>query len=366
MLRKLCESYTDLTDRDIRQLESLEANLQYTADLTGSDIFIDCMMNGGSGALVVAEAKPGSSPSAYITAVVGKAALRENEPAVFRAFATGVPVRDIKAITQENVAVKQDVAPVKNPEGKVIGVLIREKDISAYVRQDKKYEELIRTVESRTDTLGALQTEDSKEAALREIHHRVKNNLQMVASILNMQARNSSIPEVRKAFKENVGRVLSIASIHDILMTTGGEDAVSIRCLADKLRRNIQSIAPQDKELVITVEGDDFVLPAEMASAVGLCISELISNAVEHGFGGRDKGHITVTIQNGNLYHSVSVRDDGIGFYPGARSKSSLGLNIVEATVKEKLKGEFRISSGTGGTCAMIEFRRDLDRDAPV
>lgn len=48
MLRKLCESYTDLTDRDIRQLESLEANLQYTADLTGSDIFIDCMMNGGS------------------------------------------------------------------------------------------------------------------------------------------------------------------------------------------------------------------------------------------------------------------------------------------------------------------------------
>ena len=58
--------------------------------------------------------------------------------------------------------------------------------------------------------------------------------------------------------------------------------------------------------------------------------------------------------------------DDGIGFYPGARSKSSLGLNIVEATVKEKLKGEFRISSGTGGTCAMIEFRRDLDRDAPV
>jgi len=358
MLRKLCRAYTDLTDTDIDMLEGLERNIQYVADLTGSDVFLNCMVNGGGSALVLAQAKPIGSSSAYIHEVVGKTALREHEPAVFHAFELGLPVRDLKAITQENISVKQDVAPIKNAAGRVIGVLIREKDISSYLLQDRKYEEMARVVECRADPLSQAGSENRKELAIRESHHRVKNNLQMVASILNMQARNSENPEVRQAFKENVGRVLSIAAIHDMLTTASDSEEVQIRPLIEKLRRNIQSILPENSRVTISVEGDDMTLRSDTASSVALCINELITNADTHGFPDGQEGHVTVLVHGGNLYCTITVCDDGVGFYPDSRVKGSLGLSIVEVTVQDKLGGHFRIASDNHGTRAMFEFRR--------
>ncbi|MEG2073843.1 MAG: sensor histidine kinase [Angelakisella sp.] len=357
MLGKLCKAYTDLTDEDIGQLKELERNIQYVADLTDSDIFINCLVNEGTAALVVAQAKPMGSGSAYVHEVVGKTAVREYEPAVFNAFESEMPVRDLKAITQENISVKQDVAPIRNKQGKVIAVLIREKDVSSYLLQDRKYEKMARTMECIADPLiGGGQSE--MELAIRESHHRVKNNLQMVASILNMQARSSDNPEVKQAFKENVSRVLSIASIHDMLTSGGNSEQVEIKPLIDRLCRNIRSILPENKNITITVEGDDAVLASDRASSVALCVNELITNAVTHAYPDRRDGQVAVQVHSGNLYYTISVCDNGVGFYPEDTGRGSLGLSIVRATVEDKLGGELKIASDKHGTRVLFEFRK--------
>lgn len=352
MLQELCTTYTNLTAADITQLEIVNASLPLIASLTGADVFLDCLCREGQDAMVVAEAKPlGGRGSAYIREVAGQKALSINEPAVFHAFASGMPVRDLKAITQESVSVKQDVVPIKNAAGVVIAVLIKEKDVSEYILQDKKYEELAKTKMSFDGSAAA-----PDDLAMREVNHRIKNNLQTIASILNMQARRAKNGEMRDAFKENVSRVLSIASIHDILSANASGE-IEIKTLLDKIRRNIQSTLTAAEPPVITVTGDVLTLPSDKASAVALCVNELMMNAAEHAFPDGMGGTITVLVQNGTLYCTITVIDTGVGFSLEA-AEGRMGLDIVNATVKGKLKGELKILSDSGGTKAMIEFRK--------
>lgn len=363
MLRQLCTEYTSLWDADIRRLEDLERTLQLIADLTGSDVFIDCMLRDGSAAVVVAEAKPLSEGSAYNYAVAGKMAPPDKEPAVFHAFTSGMPVRDLKAVTQENQLVKQDVVPIRGERGQIIAVLIQEKDVSRTLMQEKKYETLVREREDRDASLfdPPLKPDAGEyQAAMREVHHRVKNNLQLVASILNMQARKCEDLTVRRIFQENVNRVLSIAAIHDILtLSSAGGATVHSKVLLEKLRRNLQTFVPEGKSIAITAKGDDLVLDPDQATSVSLVVSELVSNALEHAFEGRGKGNIIIMTQAGNLYHTVIVEDDGVGFDPAARSQNSLGLDIVTATVQDKLRGELRMSTGPEGTKALFDFKAE-------
>ena len=136
MLRKICQEQTSLNAEDISRLEQVESQLTLMAELTGADVFIDCMTKDGA-VMVVAQAKPSTLGSAYQQDVVGKFAQPENEPAVFQALQTGTPARDIKAVTQENQSVRQDVVPILNGEGKCIAALIREKDITGALLQGK-------------------------------------------------------------------------------------------------------------------------------------------------------------------------------------------------------------------------------------
>ena len=121
-LRELCWTYTGLSGRDVERLEEVAASMQYTADLTGADIFIDCLDRAGETAIVVAHARPSGLRSAYHRPVLGQAALREREPAVYHAFGTGMVVRDLKAVTQEDKTVRQDAAPIRGEGERVIGV----------------------------------------------------------------------------------------------------------------------------------------------------------------------------------------------------------------------------------------------------
>lgn len=355
MLERLCREHTQLGDAEIALLETVAGNLALMADLTGADVFIDCLLPDGNTAVVVAQAKPLSeNGSAYVGNVVGKAALASNEPAVFHAFRTGMPVRDLKAITQENVSVKQDVAPIKNKEGRVVGVLIKEKDVSGYLLQDRKYEELARG-------RGRVQQEQAggsdQQLMLREVHHRIKNNLQTIASILNMQARKSGDPQMKAAFRENVSRVQSIAAIHDLLTTGESGSEVEIKSLLERIRRSIQSMQTREEPPAITVEGDALWLAADKASALALCANELTMNAAEHAFCGQGGGSIRILLQSGTLYSTLTVLDNGCGFDP-ERVTGSMGLSIVRSLVKETLGGELRLLSDRDGTRAMLEFKK--------
>lgn len=356
MLRKICQEHTLLTAENIAHLEQVETQLPLMAELTGGDVFIDCLTKEGK-VMVVAQARPSTLGSAYAQSVLGEFAQPENEPAVFQALQTGAPARDIKAVTQENRSVRQDVIPVIH-EGKCIAALIREKDITGALLQEKKFRTLTQTYENEDLSLRSSDVPAQDKTAMREIHHRVKNNLQLVASILNLQSRRCDDDFTKKILRENVGRVLSIASIHDIL--TKNEDdfrEIDSLHLLEQLRKNLQSFVPDGKQIAISVTGTSAKLSADMASAVSLVVNELITNALEHAFEGRQSGFVSVTFNAGQLFHSVTVSDDGNGFDPARLRKGSLGLNLVEATVHDRLHGQLKIHSDAGGSRVSFDIK---------
>ena len=203
MLQTICRECTSLTSDDVAQLEQVSCQLPLMAELTGQDVFIDCITCDDR-VVVVAHAQPSTAGSAYQQNVVGKYALPDREPAVFHALQLHAPARDIKAVTQEDRAVRQDVVPIFNPQGKCIGALIREKDISDALLQEKKYRTLAQTYENEDLSLRSSDAPARDDTAMREIHHRVKNNLQLVASILNLQSRRCADDFTKKILKENV------------------------------------------------------------------------------------------------------------------------------------------------------------------
>lgn len=358
-LRELCRSQTALSDADIDALERVEQNLPLIAELTGCDVFIDCYDNSLRTVIVIAQAGPHLGGSVYEHAVTGKTALREKEPAVYRALESGMPARDLKAITQEGKAVRQDVSPIGGADGRTVGVLIREEDISGNLRREKKY----RQFASEQDALVQKQMDiaagagSDSAAAMREIHHRVKNDLQMVASFMNLQARRSANPEVKKALSESTQRVLSIASIHDILTRSADGDRVSLPLMLQRICRDIQVISGAGKAVAITVDSDDIFVSPDAAASIAIVVNELVTNAVEHGYPEGGRGRVSVRAERGNLYSTVTVEDDGCGCDPGAIPADSLGLTIVTLTVRDRLQGDFRLISGENGTKASFDFK---------
>ena len=97
----------------------------------------------------------------------------------------------------------------------------------------------------------------------------------------------------------------------------------------------------------------------DAATCVSLVITELVTNAFKHAFAGRASGRVNVSVCAGNLFHTVTVSDDGIGFDPAARTSNSLGMRIVKATVEDKLQGTLHINSGEWGTRVSFAFKRE-------
>ena len=358
-LREICKEKTALTEEEITFLEGIAGSLPFMADLMAADIFIDCMSKDGATVVVAAEAKSRWGLSAYSESIAGEIALSANEPAVYRAFDTGMPVRDLKAITQENKAVRQVVVPIHMETGKTIAVLISERDIQQSMRREQKFQELVREKEEHSGTILTPQGTEHAHAAvsMREIHHRVKNNLQTVASILNLQARKTDDAKIRRAFEENTARVLSIASIHDILVHTDDPSGVDLMPLMEKIQRNLQAVFCESHRVMIQVKGDNIRTSPDKATSIALVVNELVSNSLQHGFDPEQNGCIRIMLRAGTLYSSITVEDDGVGFDAAALGNEGLGLAIVQLTVKDKLGGELHFSSSKAGTKTIFDFQ---------
>jgi two-component sensor histidine kinase len=197
-----------------------------------------------------------------------------------------------------------------------------------------------------------------KDATIREIHHRVKNNLQTVASLLRLQSRRLSSEESRQALGESVRRISSIALVHETLSQDSRQrvsfDKVTAR-LADMLTTGLTD---PDCPVQVTLEGEAGELPAEVATPLALVLSELVQNAVEHAFPGTS-GTITVQLERGPATLELLVLDDGVGVPEGWEMEicANLGLRIASTLVESELNGTLMVSRRpAGGTACAVKL----------
>lgn len=461
MLNRLCEKYTDLLEEDILIIQELSTFLPLISRVTDGDVFIDCKTKDPNTAIVVAEFR--KEKSLYKEIVVGKFALRENEPAALRTLDTGNSTSQLNGVSQENIPIEQSTTAIKNKD-KIIGVLIVEKDITrdfiekhninilnnAEISKDEsnikvkdKYthdigeysvdgilifderghltycnpvakliykklgyrDELIgmnfrnlvlesikfkdilarKYIETQELVIGEFcfsakysllssgaevvvlirdltelkkqrQELVSRSVAIREIHHRVKNNLQTIASLLRMQSRRTKDEAVKSAFAESINRILSIAVTHEIL-AQNGVGTIDIKEMITSLIENtIYYNSKPNMDIVVEVLGDTFEVDSQKATAIALIVNELLQNSFEHAFRGKNWGKVELKIESDFLYSQITVKDNGVGFDVNGIKESSFGINIVRGLVRETLGGEVSIDADNNGTNVVFSF----------
>ena len=193
----------------------------------------------------------------------------------------------------------------------------------------------------------------SKDATIREIHHRVKNNLQTVAALLRLQARRVSSPDARTALEESVRRVASIAIVHETLAAAVDEEVV-FDGVVDRIAAAAVDVAAPESKVHLRRASSFGVLPAEVATPLAMVLNELLINAVEHGFAGHDgdeTGEVVISAHRFRRQLHVTVADNGRGLPEGFNLNASdrLGLQIVRTLAQGELRGSIEMRPRVGG-----------------
>ncbi len=195
----------------------------------------------------------------------------------------------------------------------------------------------------------------SKDATIREIHHRVKNNLQTIAALLRLQGRRLDSPEARQAIKESERRIRSIAIVHETLSREAREEVEFSDIVKPLVRVVEESVSTEDGGVRFDVEGDAGELPGEVATSLAVVLNELMQNAVDHAFPQDDTdepfhGSVTVRLSRRAQDLVVEVIDDGVGLPEGFSldQAKGLGLSIVQALVTGELAGSIEMYNEKG------------------
>lgn len=461
-LRRICRFQTALSTGDIAVLETLESHLQLIADLTRSDIFIDCLTRDSSAAVVVAYAKPTTGESLYRSSVVGQLALRDKEPGVLRTLEYGVPTHSTRGVSQEDVCVSQSAIPIKNATGATIGCLIMEQNVTQYVYEKARVELLenrtqmltesllhfagrhgglsdilldglvlvdasgtinyanspakrlflelcrLRTPEGKNietvlgsgfavqDGLGnrALEKEvrmqhktilvrtvplfnneedlvgvlliirdvsDIKEKekellvktlAIRQVHHKVKNDLHTLAALLRLRQRHCPSEEARRAYLEAISLLNTVATFHEI-STRATAQFTEIREVVSRIARNIQEQYQFVGQADVSISGTEIKIASPKVTPVALIVHELIQNCFKHASTLSLRVHIHLARTDSS--YRIRIWDNGRGFDPQVLEgrKQGTGLHIAHLLTREVFSGSVRLFNEEG---AVVEL----------
>ena len=220
-------------------------------------------------------------------------------------------------IEARGVTVSLRAIPIRN-RGERVGAIVLCRDVTEVRHQER---ELI-----------------TKDATIREIHHRVKNNLQTVASLLRIQARRTHSDVARDALGQAMRRVAAIAVVHDTLSEGLNQD-VDFDVVFDRVLMLIAEVASSHSTVVHPKSTGSFGdLPSEYATPLALALTELVTNAVEHGLVGKEDGEVEIVAKRTDQKLSVKVRDNGVGLAEG-KVGSGLGTQIVRTLIQGELSG---------------------------
>jgi two-component sensor histidine kinase len=222
------------------------------------------------------------------------------------------------------------------PRGETLGALMLLQDVTELRRRDRQIL--------------------SKEATIREIHHRVKNNLQTVAALLRLQARRVDAPEAKLALEESMRRVTSIALVHETL-STSIDETVAFDEVVDRLLGMLGDVMGASGQVSVRRVGSFGDVPAETATALVLVLTELVQNSLEHAFPDGREGRVRVSAERSRTELVVTISDDGVGLPPDfdAGAAERLGLQIVKTLVSAELSGKVEFHAGQhGGAVAVL------------
>lgn len=210
-------------------------------------------------------------------------------------------------------------------------------------------------ITERMESQDKLQTSlREKEILLRELHHRAKNNLQLIASLLDLAQDSPSVD----VLKECRDRIHSIALVHEKLYQSGTVAAIE---LEDYLRSLAEQVAhawtrPEGAPVNVLISAPTVSLPLDQAIPCGLIVNELVTNAFKHAFPDSRSGTVEVSAERRGEELAVSVKDDGVGLPPGEVPRGHIGLELVHALARQ-LRGAVRFDSSPAGTRATLNFR---------
>ncbi len=242
----------------------------------------------------------------------------------------------------ESVTILARILPLIE-HSKVTGALVLVRDVSELRRRDRL---LV-----------------SMDTTIREIHHRVKNNLQTVSSLLRIQGRRLSSDEAKEAIEEAVRRIAAIAVVHERLAAGGGDQVVFREVVQPIVEMARTTMVSSDSRIEFRLVGEGTALPASRASSLAVVVTELLQNAVEHGFPhGGDGGVITVELAVSSENLVVRVYDNGVGVADGfdVTADGGLGLTIIQTIITGELEGDLQIfpaRGDAGGTVAQVTVR---------
>ena len=204
----------------------------------------------------------------------------------------------------------------------------------------------------------------TKDATIREIHHRVKNNLQTISSLLRLQGRRLTSPEAKEAIAESVRRIRTIALVHDTLSREPGEDISFIEIVRPLMRLVEEGLQSADRPVTFQAKGDGGRLPATIATPLSVVILELLQNAVDHGFPeGSAGGAVVVLLAHDEDELRIQVINNGIALSADFdfTKATGLGLSIVRTLVTTELAGtiEMREATQADGVSSGVAMTKD-------
>jgi PAS domain S-box-containing protein len=253
----------------------------------------------------------------------------------------------------------EDIMPLRGKEGEYRWFLSRALPI-----RDKEYN-ILRWFGTHTDITERLQAEEQikkslkeKTILLQEIHHRVKNNMQVINSLMNLQAAKIKDKEFKGYFNEAINRVNAIAMIHNILYNTNSVSKIFLKDYFERLIDNLNKIYDVSR-INISIKTNPCCLGMNQAIPCGLIINELISNALKHAFPNHRIGNIQIDVFENNSGHLVMVvSDNGVGLPDDLDiyNNGTLGLNLVSRLAEHQLGGKFSVSRNQQGTSFRTEF----------
>jgi len=228
---------------------------------------------------------------------------------------------------------------------------------SRTVELERANEQLMAKIEELEGARKAVDdTLHEKEVLLQEIHHRVKNNLQVICSLLNLQTESILDPMVQQQFRESQNRIYTMALIHEELYQSRDLARIEFRDYARKLASKLLMAYGRRSDVELGLDIDDIRLGVDAAIPAGLILNELITNSLVHGFPGGRRGRISISLRFEKGKAVLRVGDDGVGLPPGfdPEISESLGLRLVTSLVAQ-LRAEYSLR-GEDGTAWIIRF----------